>query len=47
MDTSPWGTNDDITPVDVDGHSEDRPRLDERSNPLDEPLLEPREKLPL
>ena len=35
----PWGKNGDIAPVDVDGDPEDQPRLDERSDPLDEPLL--------
>ena len=47
MDTGHGETNGDIAPVDVDGDFEDRPRLDERPDPLDEPLLEPREKLPL
>ena len=41
----PWGNK--WRHVEVDGDSEDRPRLDERPDPLDEPLLEPREKLPL
>ncbi len=47
MDTGPGGTNGDIAPVDADGDPEDRPRLEERPDPLDEPLLEPREELPL
>ena len=47
MDTSLGGTNGDIAPVDDDGDSEDGPRLDKRLDPLDEPLLDSREELPL
>ena len=47
MDTGLGGANGDITPVDVDSDPDDRSRLDERPDPLDEPILEPREELPL
>ena len=47
MNTGPEGTNDDIVPVEGDEDSKDRPRLDKRPDPLDEPLLEPREELTL
>ena len=47
MDTGPEGTNGDIAPVDDDGDPKNRVRLDERPDPFDEPLLEPREELPL
>ena len=39
------GTNGDIAP-DVDGDLEDRPRVDERSRPLVDRLLDPPEELP-
>ena len=47
VDTGPGETNGDIAPIDDDGDSKGRPRLDEWPDPLDEPQLEPREELPL
>ena len=45
MDTEAGGTNGDIAPDD-DGDLEDRPRVDERSEPLEDRLLDPPEELP-
>ena len=39
------GTNGDIAP-DVDGNLEDQPRVDERSRPLVDRLLDPPKELP-